>query len=145
MRLILSPDVPIGGRCEQAHCPTVPGKVRRLPKRALPTSFAKCWYPHNCKPLQSTRLATRSFQPMASLSMGSPSTLMLFPRLRLGLGGALPTNPDVSLFFPKCLLFELDHRKPHPCPSPLSLLKGPSSFRLSLGILAPVALLISLQ
>ena len=40
---------------------------QRLLQWALPTSVAKSWYPHSCRPLQPTRLATGSFEPEASL------------------------------------------------------------------------------
>ena len=73
MRPILPRNVPIS-LCAGAHCPTGPSKTRRPPKTALPTSFAKSRYPHNCRALQSKGLSTRHFEQVASLSRGSPST-----------------------------------------------------------------------
>ena len=89
----------------------VQARPRSLPKRALHTSVAILRTTQLQAIATHSDLATRSFEPMASLCGDSPSTFMLFPRLCIRfLRGVLPTTPDVSLFFPKCLLCELDHQ-----------------------------------
>ena len=100
-----SQDIPTGGCGAQTH--TVAWV------QARPGAFPKSWHPQNCRPPRPTRLATRSFKPKVNPNWDSTSNLTLCPRLQSGLRGVLPTTPDVSLFFPKCLLFELDPSIPH--------------------------------
>ena len=60
--------------CADAHCPVGPGKARGLPKTVLHASFAKSWCPHNCRPLQPTRLATESSNQKADFGTFSEAT-----------------------------------------------------------------------
>ena len=63
--------------CAGAHCPAGPSKARRLPRKALPTFFAKSRCPHTRRPLQITRLSTRRFEPQVSPNRVSRSTSTL--------------------------------------------------------------------
>ena len=67
--------------------------------QARPDAFPKGPFAHHLQNLGTYTTAGHCNQSPAAAVIRSTRTL--FPRIRLGLRGVLPTTPDVSSFFPK--------------------------------------------
>ena len=147
MRPMLPWNVPIGGRCAQAHTvPRVQASPDAFPKRPFLHPFATSWCPHNCRPWQFTRLSTRRFEPEVSPQQGFSKHFNALSKAMTGSLRCYSHSSSRAFFLPKMLSL-LDHSIPPSCRWQLSLPIGLLLFffhsRLAVCLLLPCSSLCS--